>query len=47
MPSKNNMKKNNAEKKGARGIMLRARGYATNAKPGPTNIIQCYNIHCL
>jgi len=37
MPSKNSMKKNNADQTGASGIMLRARGYATNANPGPKN----------
>ena len=35
MPSKKSMKKNSADQKGANGIMLNARGYATNAKPGP------------
>ena len=29
------MKKNSADQIGANGIMLRARGYATKAKPGP------------
>jgi len=35
MPSRNNMKKNRADHIGARGIRLRARGYAMKARPGP------------
>jgi len=31
------MKKNSADHIGASGIRLKARGYATNAKPGPDN----------
>jgi len=38
MPSKNSMKKNSADQIGANGIMLNARGYATNAKPGPEHL---------
>ena len=37
MPSKKSMKKNNADQTGDSGIKLSARGYATNANPGPGN----------
>jgi len=35
MPSRKSMKKKSADQIGANGIMLSARGYATNANPGP------------